>query len=47
MALREMSIAEGIEGGASMLVQACSDEELNQVLGFGFFCVDDNRCAAP
>lgn len=26
-----------IEGGASMLVQVGSDEELNQVLGLGFF----------
>jgi hypothetical protein len=29
--------ARGIEGGASMLVQVESDEELNQVLGLGFF----------
>jgi hypothetical protein len=30
-------IAGEIEGGASMLVQVGSDEELNQVLGLGFF----------
>jgi len=30
-------IADETEGGASMLVQVRSDEELNQVLGLGFF----------
>ena len=30
-------IAGEVEGGASMLVQVGSDEELNQVLGLGFF----------
>jgi len=30
-------IADETEGGASMLVQVGSDEELNQVLGLGFF----------
>jgi hypothetical protein len=30
-------IAEDVDGGASMLVQVGSDEELNQVLGLGFF----------
>ena len=30
-------IAEEVGGGASMLVQTASEEELNQVLGLGFF----------
>jgi hypothetical protein len=30
-------VAEEMEGGALMLVQTASDEELNQVLGLGFF----------
>jgi hypothetical protein len=29
--------AREVEGGASMLVQVGSDEELEQVLGLGFF----------